>query len=441
MKLEAVAGMKRLMMALLAVLLATTWLAGCADDAFVADSPKARLTFSADTVAFDTVFTTMGSTTRRLTVYNPSGENLLLSAVTLVQGRASRFRLNVDGDTSMVARNVEIAAGDSIFIFIQACINPNLSSEPFVVEDHIVFSNGQRLPLSAWGRNAVYHKAPEGSWVHIIDCDAWDHTLPHIIIDTAAVNSNTTLTLMAGEELYFAHNGMLLVWDSATLRVQGRADAPVRFTSLRHDGRYDTLPGQWVGVWLYAGSRNSVVSHAVVENATFGIIADSNVTAQPTLTLQNSVVRNMSYTGLWGRGSRIEASNCLFCRCGTAAFWAYFGGRYDMRGCTFACYWPYEVRKNAGVQVDNWYMSADGAVGARDLEMASFTDCIIWGTRADGELETSAADGAAFHCQVVHSIVRGGEWDDDPLFEQPQANNYRLRDGSPAEGIGYQYDE
>ena len=118
------------------------------------------LDFSCDTMAFDTVFTQMGTTTRQFKVYNNTSTPVRIAEVTLQEGRSSRFRLNVDGDTSMVARNINIAAGDSIFIFVRANINPNLQTEPFLIEDAVLFRLGdgeQRLPLTAYGRNAVYH--------------------------------------------------------------------------------------------------------------------------------------------------------------------------------------------------------------------------------------------------------------------------------------------
>ena len=76
---------------------------------------------------------------------------------------------------------------------------------------------------------------------------------------------------------------------------------------------------------------------------------------------------------------------------------------------------------------------------AGDLERADFTDCIIYGTWSRGEMAASAVDGVAFNCNVVHSIVRGGAWDEDPQFVDPARNNYRLKNGSPAAGIGYQF--
>ena len=102
-----------------------------------ADDREVTLAFSADTVAFDTLFTTVGSTTHQVVVYNRSGSDVVLSTVTLAGGRSSRFRLNVDGDTSLVVRNVEILDGDSIFIFIQANISPDDQTAPFLASSQV----------------------------------------------------------------------------------------------------------------------------------------------------------------------------------------------------------------------------------------------------------------------------------------------------------------
>ena len=412
----------------------------CTTDGY-ADENDAVLAFSADTVSFDTVFTTMASTVRVVCVYNLTGQDVLLSSITLEGGRSSRFRLNVDGDTSMVARNVEIMAGDSIFIFVTANINPNDQTSPFVVEDAIRFSNGQRLPLSAWGRNAVYHKALPGHWVHVIDCDNWDHTRPHIFLDTAAVDSACTLQLNAGEELYFADRATLLVYRDGTLRANGTAEQPVLFTSLRHDGWYDFLPGQWAGLWFSALSKDNVMDHCVVEKGTFGIVVDTNQGPNPTLTISNTVVRHMSYTGILGQGARIVGNNLLVYQCGTATLWLRAGGDYSFTGCTFAGYWRYGGRQNPTVVLQNFYLAMSDVIIPRELTRADFTDCIIWGTWPDTELLQQQAEETTFNSRFIHSLVKGGDWSEDPLFENADENDYHLQEGSPAYGIGFQYDD
>ncbi len=345
----------------------------CEKENYVGEN-EVKLEFSVDTVAFDTLFTTIGSTTRQVKVYNRSNRDVVIGSITLADGRQSPFRLNVDGDTSMVARNVEIMAGDSIFIFIQANLRyDTIHTLPFVVSDAIVFSNGQRLPVSAWGRNAVYHRAPAGSWVHVIDCAQWDHSRPHVFLDTAAIDSTFTLTLNAGEELYFANNAMLLVWRDGRLVVNGTADNPVLFTSLRHDGWYSFLPGQWSCILFYDGSTGNVIDHAVVENGTGGLRAMYGA----EVTVSNTVVRNMSDCGLIGQGSAMTGTNLLVYDCLTS-FLVMDGGNYSFTGCTFADYWRYSTRSLQSVVLTNYILNSDGSVASTgDLVAAIVTDCII----------------------------------------------------------------
>src|SRR5690606_30494929 len=54
------------------LLLAVVALAGCRRDRLFTDDPGVRLSFSRDTVLFDTVFTTVGTVTKRFTARNPN---------------------------------------------------------------------------------------------------------------------------------------------------------------------------------------------------------------------------------------------------------------------------------------------------------------------------------------------------------------------------------
>lgn len=407
-------------------------LLSCEQESFVRDGGEVQLAFSIDTVAFDTVFTTMGTATQKVTVYNRSDDNLILSSVTLEKGRTSRFRLNVDGDTSMVAHDVEIEAGDSIFVFVQANINPNDEQSPFLVEDAVNFSNGQRLPLTAWGRNAVYHITPcDSVWLRIGN-ETWTDSLPHVVVGNVLVSEDCTLRLTAGAEVHFATNAMLIVDSAARLLVQGTAERPVLLTSLRHDGWYRFLPGQWQTVWFYNYSTGNMIDHAVIENATGGLRCYPGA----QLTVSNSILRNISDCAIIGQGATVTGNNLLVYDC-LAGFTALMGGSYDFRRCTFANYWSYNARKIETIVLSNQMLTSAGVVGGA-LTKADFVDCIIWGTRSP-EVLLSEDERWPFNYRFVHSIVRGGEWNEDPLFTDPREDDYTLQEGSPAEGIGYNF--
>lgn len=418
------------------------------------------LDFSCDTMAFDTVFTQMGTTTSQFKVYNRTDHAVRINEVTLQEGRLSRFRLNVDGDTNLVARNVNIAAGDSIFVFIRANINPNQQTEPFLIEDAILFrfDDGlQRLPLTAYGRNAVYHVPTDT--IHyadgtplidmfgnpyaysVIDCEHWRHDLPHVILGYAVVDSRHTLHLREGDELYFYNDAVLWVYDSATLDIRGTAQQPVLLTSLRYDGWYSFLPGQWGYLWLSQGSVDNYIDHAVVENGYMGIAVDSCANDNPTLRISNTQIRNHTLAGLRCNTADVVGDNLLVTNCGMVTAALQYGGWYDFSHCTFANYWRYDSRTVPSVLVSNYYDYYDAnETYSREVwpMQGLMTDCIIYGGLSN-ELVISLDSMASVAFALNHCLVRGGEWDEDPLFVDPDEGDYHLQENSPAQGIGYQY--
>ena len=82
-----------------------------------------KLQFSQSSITFDTVFTSLGSTTRYFTVYNPSEEDIKVD-VYLEGGDMSSFSINVNGVAGNQQRDVLIPAQDSIFVYAKVTINP-----------------------------------------------------------------------------------------------------------------------------------------------------------------------------------------------------------------------------------------------------------------------------------------------------------------------------
>ncbi|MBL7918452.1 MAG: hypothetical protein JNM96_08645, partial [Bacteroidia bacterium] len=91
--------------------------AACKKDKISTD-PSKTLSFSADSVLFDTVFTGIGSSTRQIRVRNKNNQRINISNISLQKGASSQFIINVDGLKGTSINDVEIAANDSIYIFI-----------------------------------------------------------------------------------------------------------------------------------------------------------------------------------------------------------------------------------------------------------------------------------------------------------------------------------
>ena len=140
-----------------------------------------------------------------------------------------------------------------------------------------------------------------------------------------------------------------------------------------------------------------------------------------------------------GQTAHIVGHNLLVTNCGTATVAMQYGGTYDFSQSTFANYWHYSARTAPSVFVTN-YRDYDGVHYIWSMQ-ARLTDCIVYGSRAEGEMYVDLDNRAAVSDTVIHSLVKGGEWDVDPLFVDPDNGDYHLKPESPAQGIGYQYDD
>ena len=132
---------------------------GCRKDSIYTET-DAMLAFSEDTVHFDTVFTTVGSVTLPLKLYNNYNEKLIIENIQLQGGDASQFRINVDGESGTNFSQIEIPANDSLYLFIEVTVDPNNDALPYVVEDLISFTtngNLQDVKLIAYGQNAHFY--------------------------------------------------------------------------------------------------------------------------------------------------------------------------------------------------------------------------------------------------------------------------------------------
>ena len=133
----------------------------CQKDSFIT-SQNAQLSTSVDSLKYDTVFTSVGSITQSFKINNPNNQKLLLSTVKLMAGPGSAFKININGSPSDEASNIEIAANDSIYVFVTIHVNPTLNNLPFIVRDSIMISyngNTRFVQLQAYGQNANFLKS------------------------------------------------------------------------------------------------------------------------------------------------------------------------------------------------------------------------------------------------------------------------------------------
>jgi len=435
---------------ILILLLSLGYLISCEDEKYLS-STDVKLKFSVDTVMFDTVFTTIGSTTQHLKIYNPFNQKILISSVKLARGDASNFRLNINGVSANELQNLEIAPMDSLYIFVEVTIDPNGQNLPLVVKDSIEFvtnSNHQDVDLVAWGQDFNLIKNER------LKTTTWTKEKPYLVYNYAFVDSNATLTIEAGTKVYFHKDAGLYV--KGNVIAKGTVENPIIFQSDRLEDAYSDVPDQWNGLLLYSGSKKNEFTNVEIKNANIGLqVGNIENEGYSTVNLSNVKIQNMAYAGIFSMKSDIHADNCLITNCGYYAVALLVGGNYEFYHSTIANYWGgygSKARSTPALQIQNYLIiNKDKPAYVGDLVKANFGNCIITGNIADGnELLVSSVSQASFNYKFDNCILQvrdtfkttnPAHYDSvlkgvDPKFVDPYKKyNFELDTLSPAKDI------
>lgn len=441
-----------LIIVLILVIVAT----GCKKDTF-SDDPGLTLSFSTDTLTFDTVFTTLASVTLPLKVYNNNKNAVKISNITLAGGAQSNFRINVDGLPGD-ARDVEILGDDSLYVFVEVTIDPNNQDNPLIILDSINFltnGNEQRVILAGWGQDANFYNG-----VEICD-EVWTNNKPYVIFNSMVVGAGCTLTIQEGTQVHLSDNSGLFVF--GTLLVNGGCGLDtVTFQQVRLEEFYDDIPGQWSGIFIFRGSTGNVIRNAEIKNSTNGLTVGSDTTCDlttytganaPDLTMENVIIKNSLGTGLFAFLSIVEAQNCLMYNGGGNLVNLIMGGLYTFTHCTFLNYGSTTTDHQKPILTMSNFAAIEtpecNAAVAANLD-ATFINTIIDGS-LDEEIEfnNETTSGAEFNTLFDHCLLKT-EYNTiavpdsfincliniDPQFVDRSLPDYHLASGSPCIDAG-----
>ena len=399
--------MVRYLLQILTVVMVLVSLFSCEDEGYM-NSPDAQIQFSNDTITFDTIFTTIGSTTQHLRVYNPYDENILISRIRVAGGDFSNFRLNVNGESTNEAYEIEVPARDSIFIFVEVTIDPTGQNLPMVVQDSIEFttnSNIQNIKLVAYGQDFKLIKG------ETIETTTWTSDKPYLVYDYAFVDSLSTLTIEPGTRIHFHKGAGMYV--KGTVKAEGTFQEPIRFLSDRLEDNYKNIPDQWNGIILFSGSHDNVFNYTNIKNANIGLqVGTIEEEGFASLQLSNARIENMAYAGLFALKSKITGYNNVIANCGFYAAALLVGGEYEFYHTTIANFWgnySSRSRSTSSLVLSNVLVvqQADGSkvTHTGDLQKAFFGNSIIYGNNAK-EIELGNNMENVFNYEFDHCIIQ-----------------------------------
>jgi hypothetical protein len=413
---------------------------------------KGNLSFSADTLFFDTVFTTVGSTTKNFKFYNNDNNTLLVESIELMGGENSPFRINVDGYASDKVENIEIEGGDSLYVFVEVTLDPNSGVLPMVIEDRIRFrTNGkdQYVQLVAWGQDAYFHYSYISEGIFDLNEGTWANDKPHVIYGAAFVDSAKTLNIQAGTDIYLHKNALLYNY-KGTLNILGTQSNPVTLQGDRLESFYDDVAGQYYGIY-FQEARPSVINYAIIKNGTSGIhlFSEDPSNTGYTLEISNSQITNCARYGMFiYSGAKVKAENCIIDKNGVHALLVLEGGDFNFNHCNLL---GYAGGQDAGaaVGISNYFVDqVNGVTNIGSINEGTITNSVIYGD-LDYELAIDTIPDMAITLNFnfsnnlikseaifTSSLFTANIWNQEPVFKNIPERDFSLYSTSPLIGAG-----
>jgi len=405
-----------------------------------------NLSFSNDSVLFDTVFTTIGSTTKRFKIYNRDNSAINIEEIELMGGVDSPFRINIDGTSGVSFKDIELADGDSLFAFVEVTLAVNNISNPLVISDSIRFkTNGknQFVNLDVWGQDAYFHANELVS-----DAEPWLNDKPHVLYGLVAVGypetavgeiTDQTLTIPAGTKIY-GHKGAVLYVYKSTLIINGQLDNEVVFEGDRLESFYDDVSGQWRGIHMNQ-AKNCVIDYAIIKNGGIGLQVDTT-SSNITLDLKNTIITNNDFYNLFlVAGPIVTVENCVFGDAGLVSAFSFAGGDIAFTNCSFVNYWS-GSRGGPSFGLKTWFEGSNKVIHERELKLTVFNSVMYGNIQNELVVDSIANSGVLFdvnfeNClyksenELSYTYLINSIWNENPLFVDTELKDFKLKFGSP----------
>lgn len=371
----------KLLLGIILVLSMKVFISCMADENFSVSS-QYTLTFSTDTVKFDTVISGQGTHTVAFEIYNRNKVGLRITRVWKDLNENSPFRVAVDGVyiADDMPTTFSIPAGDSLKVFLE--MTPPVSGKvlPQEIIDHLHFqlesSTVQDVVLQAYGQDV---ETKRNGWIITKDT-VLSSQIPYQIYDSLVIQKGVTVTLNAGSRLYFHNNAKFVIY--GTLKAEGRINNPIlmrgdRLGNIFTNQSYDQLPGQWYGIEFKAESYGNYLNYCDIHGTTVGVICDSSDVNIEKIKIENSILHNSNNNCLQLVNCKSFVGNTQLSNGRNNCVYI-VGGSHEFVHCTIASFYAFDMRLGVALCFTNEVNNEDFP-----LYNASFRNCIITGLSDD----------------------------------------------------------
>ncbi|MDZ7608806.1 MAG: right-handed parallel beta-helix repeat-containing protein [Cyclobacteriaceae bacterium] len=263
-----------------------------------------------------------------------------------------------------------------------------------------------------------------------------------MLYQSVLVDTLCRLTIEKGTRVYAGKDAYLYV--KGQLLVNGTTEERVLFRNVRLDAAYENIPGQWGGIVFLEGTHDNRINNGTIRNAIYGIrLGAPDADTIPELVVENTIIENMSHSGILAFTSDLLAENTLIDNCVQFVCANIAGGNYTYRHCTMVNYPTGFIAENPAVYFSDNLLLDDNSSIVDDLQITLF-NTIIYGEEED-EILFNLDGGASTTLMVRNNIFRttldildtlGNQLNVDPQFMDVLRYDYRLDTLSPAKDHG-----
>lgn len=393
--------------------LAFFMLTSCQDEADKAPDTSAQLSFSVDTLSFDTIFSTLDSRTRSFVVYNKNDQDLVIDTVKLLGGTDAAFKYNVDGfmpPPTNIITNVRLQAHDSLTVFVEVKPNTTGVDDPIVSFDELYFSSNshhKNIVLMNYSQDAIILRNEV-----LTQSTTLTSAKPYLVIGTLYVPENMKLTLEAGTKLYFQSDSRIYV--DGQIEANGSFTEPVIFRGFRNDyvsdanhTPYVLMPGQWDGIYLSSKSTTNLFKHIDMYGMTFGIVCTAEISSTPTLVvnISYSKIHTSKAYAVYNLSADVTIENSLIYNCGEVAVYE-IGGRLKIIQSTLANYLEWSSLDMPSLDIQNYTLSNGYALECPVYNVEVVNSIIMGKGSTQVYLDQDTTSSAAFNVLFAYCHLK-----------------------------------
>ncbi|MFI3296424.1 MAG: hypothetical protein R3Y59_02225 [bacterium] len=377
----------------------------------LSSNPDYTLSFSCDTLVFDTLFTGQSSATKTLMIYNNNNYALLIDKVKMAGGEDSYFRFNVDGRIASdegELTDITIKGNDSLFVFIEMTPPVTDDYESVITMDSLIFQcngNTSNVKLLSISENAIVLEN-----YSLTSSTTFTSLRPYLVFGYLHVPEGMKLTVAEGTIIHMHGDANIIV--DGELETLGTYTSPVVIRGDRYDyvndvnsTPYDYMPNQWGGIYLQNSQANHTIENTNIRGGGIGIVLIGAARSTPTLTLRNSVVHTMGYYGIYAQQANLQVYNSEISNCGTSCI-TMVGGEAHLAHTTIANYYAFATRTGASFVATN-YVTSNNVAYAYPITSLVVENSIIFGANAtEIELLQDSTSTTDFNLLFSNTLIK-----------------------------------